>query len=128
MELTNYNLQSSIAQMSMTLVVVLEHARHKFKRKMLTLKYQGKQRGPQFYFQVESSVNFLSKDLVAIAYRSSSSLENFSSIADQTLNSFKYVVGTAFTSFSQTKYTMMAVSFTDPDVSILFHQLLWDIK
>ena len=90
---------------------------HNLDNKMLTLKYQGKQRGPQYYFQVESSVNFLSKDLVAIAYSSSSSMENFSNIADQTLNSFKYVVGTAFTSFSQTKYTMMAVSFTDPDVS-----------
>lgn len=89
---------------------------HKTKEKMLTLKYQGKQRGPQFYFQIESSVNFLSKDLVAIAYLSSDSLENFSNIADQTLNSFKYVAGTTFTSFSQAKYTMMAISFSDPDV------------
>lgn len=84
---------------------------------MLTLKYQGKQRGPQYFFQVESSVNFLSKDLVIIAYNTSGSLENFSQITPQGLESFKYVVGSIFSSFTQPKYTMLAASFTDSDVS-----------
>lgn len=83
---------------------------------MLTLKYQGKQRGPQYFFQIESSVNFLSKDLVIIAYNSSGFQENFSNINEQSLNALKYVVGTIFTSYSQSGYTMMAASFSNAEV------------
>jgi hypothetical protein len=87
---------------------------------MLTLKYQGKQRGPQYFFQIESPVNFLNKDLVVIAYNSSGFQENFSNINQQSLDALKYVVGTIFTSYSQSGYTMMAASFSNPEVTRLF--------
>lgn len=93
---------------------------------MLTLKYQGKQRGPQYFFQVESSVNFLSKDLVVIAYSSSGALENFTHVTHDQLSSIKYAVGTIFTSFSQPAYTMLASSFNIPEVQyqLKFRQIL----
>jgi hypothetical protein len=84
---------------------------------MLTLKYQSQQSGPQYYFQIESSLNFLSKDLVIIAYSSSGTRENIPHIGQDRLSSFKYAVGSIFTSFSQPAYTMLAASFSVPEVS-----------
>jgi hypothetical protein len=87
---------------------------------MLTLKYQNKQPGPQYFFQIESSVNFLSKDLVIIAYSSPGTHENFPSMAQDRLPSFKYAVGAVFTSFSQPAYTMLAASFNVAEVLVCY--------
>jgi hypothetical protein len=87
---------------------------------MLTLKYQSKQPGPQYYFQVESSVNFLSKDLVIIAYCSSGTHEDFPSMAQDSLPLVMYAVGSVFTSFSQPAYTMLAASFNVTEVLMCY--------
>ena len=85
---------------------------------MLTLKYQPTQRAPYYFFQVESSANFLCKDLSIIAYPTKDSKlgDNFTQLSAQALSSMKYVVGIIVQSSSKDGFTMLGASFDDSQV------------
>ena len=86
---------------------------------MLTLKYQSTQRGPVYQFVVESSANFLSRDLALIAYSSSEKglPNNFTHISAHLLSSFRYVQGNIQGTSSKPGLTMLAANFDDSQVN-----------
>ena len=85
---------------------------------MLTLKYPSTQRGPSFIIQVESSFNFLSKDLHLIAYRRSEKAlsNNFVNVTAEQLQLVDFVRGTILKTTTKAERTIIGVTFQDDNV------------
>eukprot|EP01032_Pedospumella_encystans_P012235 gene12235-14168_t len=90
---------------------------------MLTLKYQPTQRGPVYQFVVESSANFLSRDLALIAYSSSEKgiPNNFTHITAQSLSFLRYVQGNIQGTSSKLGLTT-AANFDDSQMKLIRDQ------
>jgi hypothetical protein len=84
---------------------------------MLSLQYQGNQRGPVYYFQIESTTNFLSEALVAVAYRANDLADNFTIVNEESFQNIKTSIGTFYSTCLENGHYFAAVSFCSrPDI------------
>lgn len=79
----------------------------------LTLKYNRLQQGPIFYFQAESSTNFLCRDLFAIAYTPTESMNYFTTLSNRAIQDLNSSIGNICASHCTNNYCMAVFAFTD---------------